>query len=318
MTVIEAEQTSGTKLDTILQLLKDAGVKARSYKRPPNPKEFFTMTIDTKDELLLHPGIADVKVIGDPKFKQAVIVVTEGKRTVTRTVEGRVYMPWDFRDKLRKAEREAKKNLKAGEKLEKPKPWTANSSAIRSMAIQNFPITIPGNPKFKVKVIKHEKPYPEADREAFTAEVTATVENETVTYFLVGLDEKKQFISQLPSAASSVEEAHKLLMPSGADAKGVVRQGEWFFKPVDAATEKALNELMAKRGGLPHVTPMERGSAHHGVRLTYQKKNYAKGFIVDRRTARHHVVFLTKWHEILRNAEVVPKPSERIRSRRWD
>jgi len=75
------------------------------------------------------------------------------------------------------------------------------------------------------------------------------------TYFLFDVDRNEvpfyrmnAFLVQLPSAAKTVAEAYDMLMPMEVQeaknkGKKILRQGEWFLIPVDAAMEKRITAL---------------------------------------------------------------------------
>ncbi len=61
-----------------------------------------------------------------------------------------------------------------------------------------------------------------------------------VNCLLLGVDEEKTFICQLPEPVKSVSAAHKLLRPKDVSYKAI-RIGEWFFDPVP---EKSVMKIL--------------------------------------------------------------------------
>ncbi len=125
--------------------------------------------------------------------------------------------------------------------------------------------------------------------------------------FLVGMDETSNFVCRLPEAVDTVEKAHEVLRPTGL-LPHTVRQGEWFFVPVE-------NEVVSigDMNYMPNRTLQgTTHSAEHTVEGYLRDKDgkitrhvlLAKGLISDSRKGRHAPVDLgDKWHEVIRNTE---------------
>ncbi len=88
-------------------------------------------------------------------------------------------------------------------------------------------------------------------------------------HFLMGMDESHLFICRLPTAAATVAEAHRILAPDEvhdrrARKEKVLRQGEWFFTPVNRSVVDI--EALIKEHGFHknhRIGPVgRRGRAH--------------------------------------------------------
>lgn len=293
--------------------LKKANIPAVVRTSTNGNIEVFTIEINEK-KLRLWSGIADIEVLVSKPQRQAVINVVEAERVVTEEVNLRSI-------------RKHRVGLEPKEKLHV-------TTKLRDMLIDNFPIVFP-NPdvvKFRVTELKEVKRTdglkvePQDAYYNFTAKVTATVPASTQS-FLVGYDEHDLFISMLPSKPSSVKHAHELLRPPGV-GKDAIRQGEFFFQPVNKTVGEYLDRLIAKRPDFIDDAsyPIERQngqeSTHYCVMVTppgkvYRGKQFTIGWVTDRRSrgyrkpaeSHHDPLFLTDWHEIIPNLEIEPPSS---------
>jgi len=119
----------------------------------------------------------------------------------------------------------------------------------------------------------------------------------STTCFLIGVDEKKHFISVLKKIVSSVEEAHEELRPDGISDKAV-RHGEWFFDPVPPRkAQEVLSQCFFKRRRL------EEDSSHESSVGYHDGKKYAFGRVSDTRKDYHKPIVLTTLHRVVRNNE---------------
>lgn len=88
-------------------------------------------------------------------------------------------------------------------------------------------------------------------------------------HFLMGMDESHLFICRLPTAAATVSEAHRILAPDEvrdrrSRKEKVLRQGEWFFTPINRSVIDI--ESLIKEHGIysnHRIGPVgRRGRAH--------------------------------------------------------
>lgn len=130
--------------------------------------------------------------------------------------------------------------------------------------------------------------------------------------FLAGRDESHYFIAQLPRRVSSVEEAHDALRPALARRAGTLRQGEWFFVPLDGNGSARLDQFLARAGRDLSLrdAPLDRfsaGTAHIVDELLRDGREaegvFARGVV--RQAPRHQPLDLGReWKMVVRNLEV--------------
>lgn len=295
MTTVEKAEGLVTKLDRF-------NVPALAYQRGPNGPATFTMAIKT-GELYVWAGSADITVAGSKQHRQAVINVTEKKRSVTKEVTVKthgygVHIPGD-------------REFQA-----------------------NFPVAFPSGAKVEwtVKDKKHAPSKGEKDKSdvgyvqrTYKAKVTAKVP-ETKQCFLVGYDEHALFVSMLPKQVKTVAEAHALLRPKGV-SENAVRQGEWFFDPVADTLGNALDRALRRNTGsmqfgAPDGTRYGRSTTHRCCTMEFRNKVYAIGYVLDVRgekTETHHEpLWLNDWHRVTKNTEVEPPRSMGRQRRSFD
>jgi len=273
--------------------LQRFGIESAPYKRAPFGKNVFAISIQPRSQrgvVTVNHGKAEVEITGSRKFKQAVVSITEHGRKVTRKV--RTVIPATLNNAM---------PVKARQE-----------EALRS----KFPVVMPAMETVwtfaEIKLENGKRPVPGGGLPwIITGVVTARIANRTVNHLLIGMDETHHFISPLPKKAKSVREAHRMLRP---DVKrNSIRTGEWFFEPCDKATCEMVDEA-AKRI-LPHSITNRR-AGHRGFRLgstTHyaavlvragkKQQLYARGDIIDGRQGHHALVFLPKWHRVVRNKE---------------
>lgn len=233
-------------------------------------------------------GKAQIEVVGDRKVRQAVLTVVESDRSVTRIFD-----------------------------VNRP-----NETTVR----QTFPVVVPEGRLANWRIIPGTR---HNNWGSNWAKVEATmVAPPTSTSLLVGFDEIRQFIAQLPRHVNSVEAAHDALRPNSV-AKGTLRQGEWFFVPVNKKERAEIEALLAS-GRHPFKTPLEVGSTHSAPCLFSPLAvnsgprgglgvRYATGKVTDTRKGRHAPLLLDDWYRVVRNAEVeAPVSSLRRTPRMWD
>jgi len=156
-------------------------------------------------------------------------------------------------------------------------------------------------------------------------DVTVTPSEER--WFLLGEDERHLFVAQLPSGATTVSEAHRLLRPQSLKnarvGKDFRRQGEWFFVEVDKKTNARLSEYFSRAtsgstekerklpdsfsysanspvgtsGGRPHI------AAH--VLSRSARDTFVMGSVSH---PDHKTIHFSSWMRVSRNAEVINNP----------
>jgi hypothetical protein len=115
--------------------------------------------------------------------------------------------------------------------------------------------------RFEVALDKRRNPRPAARivRETATTFITEQLTAGRKRHFLCGMDEQHLFIAELPRGASSTHEARESLrnpsVPSSLKLRGekIVRQGEWFFVPLQAAEQAVVAAIAATRGALRNI-----------------------------------------------------------------
>jgi hypothetical protein len=275
----------------LVKSLNRLGIASDSYRRPPIGKDVFTISIQPRPKenkagiVTVNQGKARVEVFGSKAKKQAVVLVREEGRRVTRSV--RTTLPYSRHSA--KPEREELQ------------------SALRS----KFNVIMPSEAVWSFADIKIERKKGGGDFRPWivTGKVTARVNKRTYNNLLIGMDETHHFIAPLPKKAISVREAHRLLRPDVK--KSSIRTGEWFFEPCDTKTCAMVDKAAQEK--LPRTIKRSRG---HGYRLgntTHyaavlvtagtKKQQFARGDIIDGRDGHHALVFLPKWHRVVRNKE---------------
>jgi hypothetical protein len=138
-------------------------------------------------------------------------------------------------------------------------------------------------------------------------------------HFLLGVDERQLFISQIPKGCSTVRAAHENLKPGTVQlAEGkfkTSRQGEWFFLETTDAERRFCNSmvrdgLVKKKlslgpGGNPHTADeliIVPGKAlEHGWPVR-ENDIYIRGAV---RHVDHKTLKFRHWRRVIRNAESV-------------
>lgn len=281
----------------IVKELRKADLKAKEYARGPAGLRPFVISIqERKDSPGLFrtwTGAAEIEVHPNRRAKQAVITANELERDITRDVK-----------------------LSSWDRIEPVQTDRTNQDAL-----SNFPVALGANERnakwdygemHSVKKVNIRGAKSSDYRWDFRIPVTATVPASGQS-LLVGMDETHYFVCALPETATSVRHAHEMLRPSTAHRKGVVRQGEWFFIPVN--NEKLATALLTRIGDV-RFERLEFGSTHMTNILTHGNSRYAIGVVQDARKGRHEPLLLNRFHQIVRNKEVTvltPVPQ-----RHWD
>lgn len=331
----------------IIEKLTEFGIQASVYSRPPDGRSIFSLgrSAGIPGSILIWPGAehVEISVIGDKSLRQAVLTVTEPKRTITHKItdERRGVYPATTAKQTAKDWRDMiADGFKTGQ------TWRWRGPSVPHTA--TFAVSAP--------VITNEvKGEYSGERQVdMTVVVTAKIPA-SVQHFLVGRDETSQFICVLPRKVSSIEDAHKALRPKGVPATAP-RQGEFFFVPARReivtrltawAAENGENISLAKsRFGSsrrPVGSPLEQGSTHRAEHMlqaeivdnqvtairdpqrfrtgpTNRGTIFVRGTIRDGRAGHHSPLQLDGWHRVVRNLEVQPTVAQEQarQSRRYD
>lgn len=137
------------------------------------------------------------------------------------------------------------------------------------------------------------------------AEVTAHVPASD-SYFMIGFDEKHMFVCMLPRRAKTLKEAKVMLMPKEIRRKkNVVRQGEFFFVPVNPKELKAINAIVVSQdnGDGEYAFKADIGGTDHTATelvTDHSMNEFANGLVYNDRHRTH----LNGWHKVYRNTEI--------------
>lgn len=310
----------------VAKQLREAGVRVQPYGRNPvygSPQTLFTLSLDPSNVLRLWAGTAQVSVIPskDTKVKQAVVQVYEKGRTVKRElpISARFY-------------RENKTLAEAQRRVG------------RYYIQNNLGVSLPSGAEFSVVAFNPvagmtEEQIARADWDPKISLGTMTIQgrvSSTRQNFLVGRDEKSQFVAMLPRKVKSVKDAHESLRPPGVP-RTAKRQGEWFFVPA-TKDEKAAIAAAINRNGVAFSEPrrssrrrgrygerlfqmgeLEENSSHHApCSISVGGRLYATGLVYDNRPNRHGSLLLQDWHRVVRNRERVNSAVQGRSAARWD
>jgi hypothetical protein len=269
--------------------LRKGKMQTEPYKRGPLGAAVMALRVTTLPSvggaqgIRLWTGMADFNITDiNPKHRQAVVALDEAKRKVTRQYNIGSWRELSDRD-------------------------------LTASARRNFPVTMPGSPRFHVQEHSVEVENTRSGKRwhyRVTASMTSPATEMTV---LMGLDETSHFISALPERVGTVPEAHEVLRPNDVP-EGSLRQGEWFFIP---ATEKEIAQVVASLSSETRIGKnMERSSSHRGLVVPVPGLGrFTIGTVQDSRSGRHAPLLLKDWHRIVRNTEIVISEP---RSRYWD
>ncbi len=141
--------------------------------------------------------------------------------------------------------------------------------------------------------------------------------------FLCGHDDVRMFIAAVPPGTSAVSSAHARLRPmlvTEAERRqpgSVVRQGEWFFVPIDAGERAGLEAHLATHPRLPLRDQRlgKTGRPHLAEEqvVMHRRGTYARGAI---RHIGHNTLVLPDWRRVLHNLEG-PAGDEERRRLKW-
>ena len=242
------------------------------------------LLLDFRVQIEFDEGLSStpkVTLVGtDRKFRQAVIRVQEGARSVVRQVTLNTKYE-DDSDRRRR----------------------------REHAIDKFPIAMPPNTKFTAKFANRSMD--DTVTYAVTGEAPATD-----LHFIVGFDESHMFISLLPGKVAGVAEAHQVLIPKELRGRtDYLRQGEFFFVPVTDAEIRRISR--SRYAAVEEAIPKGDNNSDHmatsRVDVACNGKtwhHYVTGLVANDR----HSLFLNGWYRVVQNTEL-PNPSD---SQTWD
>lgn len=310
------------------------GVQASLYARPPSGVQKTTFILSQTNgipgSLLIWPGANTVNLefLGDAEARQVVLNVEEPKRVLKFNAEV-----------VRSGSQQGTVNYDTG--AFKPHAETMIFADIRNYMASNWRrhinIGIPAGSRLgKVTITrKGERPTAEGNSNPYsTFKIEFEVQAPASSFsFLTGIDESSTFVALLPSKATSVEHAHKLLRPKGLTSKAV-RQGEWFFQPATKADKELILDEATTPSWISHwdrnkaSQPLERQSSHRAEQLRVVRRPaseggdilFAKGTVKDVRSGHHSDLQLDDWHRVVRNREVVQVAAQNstVTPRRWD
>lgn len=295
--------------------INKSGAHAVPYKRRVlrGAGFFLTRTRDAKAiRLWLEEKDADVSMAISKAHQQAVLNVQEDEREIQQSlgmylaVGGRLSRATllESPDRLRRAILEQAEGTHPFVGVDDDKVTVGISD--RSLALVRQEIES-----------NHESYYPVYPMVRYTASLPKSDSS-----FLVGIDETAHFVAMLPEKAATVKEAHELLKPKTL-GKGWVRQGEWFFQPVDKDLNMELSEHFLSTHANQSLRGMKsslefgdngEGSTHMAPKIIYKGRTYARGLVEDIVRGKHKTLELPTWHEVLRNREVAVPLSMQTRA----
>lgn len=309
------------KTADFLDEIKAHGIMAQPYVRPPLGDAVLCIGMDAASEVfMVWPGTATLTIVDKALMPSPQIVLRAQEGDHTLSFKKTVSLKWSKDNhpwKNRLSEALNKLDQDSFDSLSKAKRLNLFNLAAQLTGTRNIVnVTLPPNTKFSDDFANSTLEVNFAKKKImWTHAVTAQVPTFD-NYFLIGYDEVKCFISQLPRPVTSVQDAHAALRPEGL-VKGAVRQGEWFFNPCSKAEKQIINESRNRRT----KTPLERNSTHSAEEtVEINGVMYARGEIHDSRSLRHQKMILDDWHRVIRNLEVNVQENrqENARPARWD
>ena len=169
----------------------------------------------------------------------------------------------------------------------------------KDVARQVFGVALPESTTYEIK-----RETPDDFRQIWHCRITATVPAST-SYFLIGFDEKHMFVSMLPRRIVTVKEAHAALFPRYLKGRKYVRQGEFFFSPVNEREERTIRKFfMVLHFDVQRDAAIEKqnGDSDHFAScwMKCHEVQYVHSLI---RHDRHAPLFLNGWHRVFVNRE---------------
>ena len=293
--------------DEALKRLNEIGIPTKLYAQAPLGKNIFVIGISDRykkaERISLWPGrVARAGIATDKRYGQVVLSVFEkGQR-----VEGRNSLAWGSDNvSLADIKKEWRQHVR-----------TAFPAETRCLKIEEAGRVSAGWGGRTLRRIKYTLRTPTAER-----------------CFLLGhdTDGNHVFISMLPTKASSVIDAHNILLPDGVP-KGSLRQGEFFFIPapefdpgeaIKVERNLGLWTVVGTRkqakgrgfwGGYQHQI-----SDHTATELAVDWVNGVQYARTSVKNTRHAPLDLAIWHKAVPNNEVPnPRPAGRGGGTSWD
>lgn len=309
--------------EELAQKLQDKyNVPVEAYKRSPVAGAGFIVTRPTNNRIKIYcADHVEIRTRGSKRKRQCVISATEPKRTLRKTTT-----------------KSHQYRMEAGV----AKSFNGPLNTMRGIRTSMCPIQVPNSrvtwrvdekaaenrfsnwfdtrlDRFTQWMSDHEgREHLAPDHiqwPHFNFEVNWTISCKASTnHLLMGYDESATFVCMLPEAPNDLEHAYEILRPEGISADAM-RQGEWFFVPVDEEEMAAIKKAMTEGGKVIQELELERGSTHTaGSGIKVGRQVYATGVVFDTRRSRHEPQFLDGWYKAVRNTEinvVNPTPRER-------
>lgn len=284
--------------------LHQAGIKAADYKRlpPGHPQAVFLATIlpdKGPGTILIHEGNARIHVAPDAKQTQALVTVSEQARRIDRSV---VIVETDRKRLRNKHLVPTQAQIRERVRLETPAGvfWRQLGLWRTERAEDGKSATISGGVR---------------------AHIPASVVN-----LLMGMDESHNFIAGVPGTPRTVRQAQEQLATvPGEDSQELrraIRQGEWYFMPLDTTTNLLLPRLFDETHSNYRLEGGWHEVAEAGIANVRQVAHvFARGRVRDRRQGHHADVRLRGWHRVIRNNEMRTIPAIGAgpqRTRSWD
>ncbi len=257
----------------IAETLEKAGISASAYGRGPVSKEVASINLD-RGRIRIWPGLAEISIYPDKRKKQAVVDVVEKARRITRT-----YELSNYRSELSEEE------------------W-------KQKAKYDFPVWLPNRRFISIELGPIQDDRFRNYRQIRSVTTIVSLSG-TKQSFLVGVDEKANFICALPKRVTSVAEAHESLRPADVPADAP-RQGEWFFVPASKKEQKVIYNYLQRFPRRFQIQSLEASwiPTHTAPMVMVNKQRYATGVVYDYRgSGRHEPLVLDGWYRVVRNLE---------------
>lgn len=281
--------------DKTLKALKETGISITEYKRGPLGKYNFSLakTPSGNGLRVWIPEGTDVEISTNKKKSQAVLRVVEKARKVRNYVD--VYIGQFAVEELA-VKKESNPTLeKLKEIHNRERNYDLNVNELGTYTFVPNSTFVPERTDIHPAGWGHVRVYGYSKT------------RKTTTTFLIGVDENKHFVSVLKEHVDTVDEAHQSLRPEGLSDQAV-RQGEWFFDPIDEEEELEILRDMAVNRQKFQRSPLEWSSSHSAKSHTYNKQRFAIGKVKDKRRGYHKALELRRLHRVVRNNEVKVDP----------
>lgn len=297
-----------SQLEEIIKKIKSAGIPTDLSLEDDSTANTAALSFqlnELRNELLFlvdpseSPWEFNLKLLDlDKSKKQILLCLQEPARKMTKHVDSKFFSDRDI----------------------------TNKNDLRNLAISHSRIPwFSAAQKETVRNIQISRTPDSQGYRSIKAEVTRT-SPESREYFLIGFDEDHMFISNIPKAAKTIKQAIKNITPPGLLTKngelkaGVLRQGEFFFVPLNATEMKQLTSLSNKdalhhyshneeanfeRSSFTIALEKEDDTSDHYYTNNIQdvfdtKLNFITGIVLN---ARHKPLVLNGWYKVVNNLE---------------